>query len=42
VRGRGATVVTCEVDETNEASNALMAGLGAVRTGGTVELIRRP
>lgn len=31
----------CEVDETNVASNALFARLGARRAGGSVELVRR-
>jgi ribosomal protein S18 acetylase RimI-like enzyme len=38
---RGQAEVSCEVDETNVASNALMAGLGARRVGGSLEL-RRP
>lgn len=38
---RGVPAVSCEVDAANEPSNALFAGLGAVVTGGTVEL-RRP
>jgi ribosomal protein S18 acetylase RimI-like enzyme len=38
--GRGQTHVSCEVDETNVASNALITGLGARRVGGTVELVR--
>lgn len=37
---RGVPAVTCEVDETNVASNALFASLGAIRTGGTIELCR--
>jgi GNAT superfamily N-acetyltransferase len=37
---RGQTELSCEVDETNAASNALMAGLGARRVGGAVELLR--
>jgi RimJ/RimL family protein N-acetyltransferase len=40
VSARGQAEVTCEVDETNIASNALMADLGARRTGGAVELMR--
>jgi ribosomal protein S18 acetylase RimI-like enzyme len=36
----GEAQVTCEVDETNEASNALMRSLGARRTGGGLELKR--
>ncbi len=39
---RGEQAVTTEVDETNVASNALFAGLGAIRTGGTIELRRPP
>ena len=39
--GRGIEQVTAEVDTTNAASAALLAGLGARRTGGTVELLRR-
>lgn len=38
---RGVRAVTCEVDETNVASNGLFASLGAIRIGGTIEL-RRP
>jgi ribosomal protein S18 acetylase RimI-like enzyme len=38
---RGVRSVTTEIDETNVASNALFDGLGAIRTGGTIEL-RRP
>jgi GNAT superfamily N-acetyltransferase len=37
---RGQPEATCEVDVTNTASNALMAGLGARRDGGNVELLR--
>jgi GNAT superfamily N-acetyltransferase len=37
---RGIEAVTCEVDETNVSSNGLFAGLGAVRTGGMIELRR--
>jgi ribosomal protein S18 acetylase RimI-like enzyme len=40
ISARGQAEVTCEVDETNVASNALMVRLGARRTGGAVELIR--
>jgi GNAT superfamily N-acetyltransferase len=39
---RGVQTVTCEVDEMNVPSNALFAGLGAIRVGGTVELRRPP
>ncbi|WP_157987793.1 GNAT family N-acetyltransferase [Jiangella endophytica] len=42
VRERGDAEVVCEVDETNDGSNALFARFGARRTGGTVELVRRP
>lgn len=38
---RGVRAVTTEVDETNVASNALFASLGAIRTGSSIEL-RRP
>ncbi len=41
VAARGATSVVAEVDDTNEASVALLTGLGARRYGGNVELIRR-
>jgi GNAT superfamily N-acetyltransferase len=37
---RGHTAATCEVDETNVASNTLLTGLGAHRDGGYVELVR--
>jgi ribosomal protein S18 acetylase RimI-like enzyme len=37
---RGAPEVVTEVDETNMASNALMASFGARRIGGAVELFR--
>jgi ribosomal protein S18 acetylase RimI-like enzyme len=37
---RGKKEVTAEVDETNAASSALLAKLGARRIGGSVELIR--
>lgn len=37
---RGRAEVSCEVDETNIASNALILGLGARRVGGSVELLR--
>lgn len=40
IAARGQAEVVCEVDETNVASNALMAGLGARRIGGAVELVR--
>ncbi|WP_052762575.1 GNAT family N-acetyltransferase [Jiangella alkaliphila] len=39
---RGAAEVVCEVDETNDGSNALFAGFGARRIGGNIELVRRP
>lgn len=38
---RGICEVSTEIDETNTASRALLEGLGARRTGTTVELIRR-
>ena len=38
---RGQAGATAEVDDTNVASTALLTGLGARRTGGSVELIRR-
>jgi len=37
---RGKTEVVAEVDVTNTSSNRLLTGLGAHRTGGTIELIR--
>ena len=37
---RGQAEVSCEVDETNTASNALVTGVGARRVGGAVELMR--
>lgn len=41
VHDRGRTEVTCEVDQANAASNAMLAAMGARRTGGAVELVRR-
>ncbi|GAA1914456.1 hypothetical protein GCM10009716_24920 [Streptomyces sodiiphilus] len=41
LHARGVPEMVCEVDETNSASNRLMAAVGARRTGGSVELIRR-
>jgi ribosomal protein S18 acetylase RimI-like enzyme len=38
---RGIHEVSTEIDETNAASRALLEGLGARRTGTSVELIRR-
>lgn len=38
---RGRTEVSAEVDETNLASTSLLASLGARRSGGSLELIRR-
>jgi len=38
---RGDGQVSAEVDDTNAASATLLTGLGARRTGGSVELIRR-
>jgi RimJ/RimL family protein N-acetyltransferase len=40
LHGRGQPQVSCEVDETNTASNTLMRRLGARRVGGGVELVR--
>jgi ribosomal protein S18 acetylase RimI-like enzyme len=41
LRERGKTEVTAEIDDANVASISLFTGLGARRTGGSVELIRR-
>ncbi|HET8660108.1 MAG TPA: GNAT family N-acetyltransferase [Micromonosporaceae bacterium] len=41
LHARGQPAVTCEVDQANTASTALLTGLGARRTGGGVELVRR-
>ena len=41
LRDRGETEVTAEIDDANVASISLFTGLGARRTGGSVELIRR-
>lgn len=38
---RGKTDVSAEVDETNVASTSLLEALGARRTGGSIELVRR-
>jgi ribosomal protein S18 acetylase RimI-like enzyme len=38
---RGQTEVSAEVDDTNVASTSLLEALGARRTGGLVELIKR-
>ena len=38
---RGVSEVSTEIDETNTASRALLEGLGARRTGTSVELVRR-
>ena len=38
---RGREEVSAEVDDANAASTALLTGLGARRTGGSLELIRR-
>jgi RimJ/RimL family protein N-acetyltransferase len=38
---RGVTTVSAEADESNLASSALLKGIGAVRTGGAIELVRR-
>ncbi len=40
VHERGITEVTAEIDDTNAASRTLLGGLGARRSGGTVELVR--
>lgn len=42
LHARGQPVVSCEVDQANSASVALLTGLGARRTGGGVELVRHP
>jgi len=39
---RGQQEVMTEIDDTNVASKALLAGFGARRCGGTIELVRRP
>lgn len=41
LRGCGISEVAAEVDATNTASNALLLGIGARRTGGSIELVRR-
>jgi ribosomal protein S18 acetylase RimI-like enzyme len=41
LRGHGISEVAAEVDATNTASNALLLGIGARRTGGSIELARR-
>ena len=41
VRERGLIEVTAEADETNHASTALLEGIGARRTGTSLELTRR-
>lgn len=38
---RGQSEVTCEIDDTNTASLALLGGIGARRAGGTIEFVRR-
>ncbi len=38
---RGVSTVSAEADESNLASRALLGGIGAVRTGGAIELVRR-
>ena len=40
LRQRGRTEVVAEVDVTNTAANRLLTGLGARRTGGSIELLR--
>lgn len=39
---RGQPEVTTEIDDANVASRTLLAGFGAQRCGGTLELVRRP
>jgi RimJ/RimL family protein N-acetyltransferase len=41
LRDRGISDVAAEVDAANSASNALLRGIGAKRTGGSIELVRR-
>jgi ribosomal protein S18 acetylase RimI-like enzyme len=41
VHERGVTGVTAEADESDPAARALLRGIGAQRTGGAIELIRR-
>jgi len=41
LREKGVALVTAEADSTNSAAQALLARLGATRTGGSVELVRR-
>ncbi len=41
LRERDKSEVTAEIDDTNAASIALFASLGAHRTGGSIELIKR-
>ena len=41
LRDRGISEVAAEVDVANTASNALLLGIGARRTGGSIELVRR-
>jgi RimJ/RimL family protein N-acetyltransferase len=38
---RGLTTVSAEADESNPASRGLLRGIGAVRTGGAIELVHR-
>jgi ribosomal protein S18 acetylase RimI-like enzyme len=38
---RGIDTVSCEADETSPAAQALLQGVGAKRTGGAIELVRR-
>jgi GNAT superfamily N-acetyltransferase len=38
---RGQTVVSAEVDQANVASTSLLEGMGAWRTGDSIELFRR-
>jgi ribosomal protein S18 acetylase RimI-like enzyme len=41
LRDRGISEVAAEVDADNIAANALLGGIGASRTGGSIELVRR-
>jgi hypothetical protein len=41
LRDRGISEVAAEVDAASNASNALLRGIGAQRTGGSIELMRR-
>jgi GNAT superfamily N-acetyltransferase len=41
IHERGAAIVSTEADQADPAARALLAGLGATRTGGAIELVRR-